>query len=31
MMEVIILIAAFLLDLAVGDPRRMPHPVRIIG
>jgi adenosylcobinamide-phosphate synthase len=23
--------AAFLLDLAVGDPRRLPHPVRIIG
>jgi len=31
MIEVIILIAAFLLDLAVGDPSRLPHPVRIIG
>jgi adenosylcobinamide-phosphate synthase len=31
MIEVIILMAAFLLDLVVGDPRRLPHPVRIIG
>ncbi len=26
-----ILAAAFLLDIAVGDPRWLPHPVRIIG
>jgi len=26
-----ILIAAFLLDLAIGDPRWLPHPVRIMG
>ncbi|MDI6744016.1 MAG: adenosylcobinamide-phosphate synthase CbiB [Thermodesulfovibrionales bacterium] len=26
-----ILIAAFLLDIAIGDPRWLPHPVRIIG
>ena len=26
-----ILAAAFLLDLAIGDPRWLPHPVRIIG
>jgi adenosylcobinamide-phosphate synthase len=25
------LIAAFLLDLAIGDPRWLPHPVRLIG
>ncbi|MCL5022664.1 MAG: adenosylcobinamide-phosphate synthase CbiB [Nitrospirae bacterium] len=25
------LILAFLLDLAIGDPRWMPHPVRLIG
>lgn len=25
------LIAAFLLDLAIGDPRWLPHPVRFIG
>ncbi len=25
------LIAAFFLDLAIGDPRWLPHPVRIIG
>ncbi len=25
------LISAFLLDLAIGDPRWLPHPVRIIG
>src|SRR5512135_1237365 len=31
MTDILILIAAFLLDLAVGDPRRLPHPVRIIG
>lgn len=27
----VILILAFLLDLAIGDPKRLPHPVRIIG
>lgn len=26
-----ILVLAFLLDLAIGDPRWLPHPVRIIG
>jgi adenosylcobinamide-phosphate synthase len=26
-----ILLSAFLLDLAVGDPRWLPHPVRIMG
>ena len=26
-----VLILAFLLDLAIGDPRWLPHPVRIIG
>ncbi|MBI5212102.1 MAG: hypothetical protein HY957_01865 [Nitrospirae bacterium] len=26
-----ILILAFLTDLAVGDPKRLPHPVRIMG
>jgi len=26
-----ILILAFLLDMTIGDPRRLPHPVRIIG
>ncbi len=31
MTEILILIAAFFLDLAVGDPRGFPHPVRIIG
>jgi adenosylcobinamide-phosphate synthase len=31
MMEVGILTAAFLLDLVIGDPRWLPHPVRIIG
>ena len=31
MTEILILIAAFFLDLAVGDPRGLPHPVRIIG
>ena len=25
------LILAFFLDLAIGDPRWLPHPVRIIG
>lgn len=25
------LIAAFLLDLVLGDPRKLPHPVRMIG
>jgi adenosylcobinamide-phosphate synthase len=28
---IFILIPAFLLDLAMGDPRWLPHPVRIIG
>lgn len=27
----IVLVLAFLLDLAIGDPRWLPHPVRIIG
>ncbi len=27
----VILILAFLLDLAIGDPRWLPHPVRFIG
>ena len=27
----VILVLAFLLDLAIGDPRWLPHPVRIIG
>jgi adenosylcobinamide-phosphate synthase len=31
MTEVIILAAAFLLDLTIGDPRRLPHPVRLMG
>jgi len=31
MIDMIILMAAFFLDLAVGDPRWLPHPVRIIG
>jgi adenosylcobinamide-phosphate synthase len=31
MTEILILIAAFFLDLAVGDPPGLPHPVRIIG
>ena len=31
MTEVIILAAAFLLDLVIGDPRRLPHPVRLMG
>jgi len=31
MTEVMILAAAFMLDLAIGDPRRLPHPVKIIG
>jgi adenosylcobinamide-phosphate synthase len=31
MTEAFILIAAFCLDLLIGDPRNMPHPVKIIG
>ena len=31
MISPIELIAAFFLDLAIGDPRWLPHPVRIIG
>ena len=31
MIDPTILILAFLLDLAIGDPRWLPHPVRIIG
>ncbi len=31
MIEIGILTAAFLLDLVIGDPRGLPHPVRIIG
>ncbi len=27
----LILLSAFLLDLAIGDPRWLPHPVRIMG
>ena len=26
-----LLMLAFLLDLVIGDPRRLPHPVRIMG
>lgn len=26
-----VLVAAFLLDLAIGDPKWLPHPVRVIG
>ncbi len=26
-----ILVLAFLLDMTIGDPRRLPHPVRVIG
>ena len=25
------LLMAFVIDLAIGDPQRMPHPVRAIG
>lgn len=31
MTEVLIIVAAFCLDLIIGDPRRLPHPVKIIG
>ena len=31
MIDPAILISAFLLDLAIGDPRWLPHPVRFIG
>lgn len=31
MTEMLILTAAFCLDLAIGDPHSLPHPVRIIG
>jgi adenosylcobinamide-phosphate synthase len=31
MTEIIILTAAFCLDLTIGDPHGLPHPVRIIG
>ena len=31
MTEVFILIAAFCFDLLIGDPRSLPHPVKIIG
>ncbi|HTZ17036.1 MAG TPA: adenosylcobinamide-phosphate synthase CbiB [Dissulfurispiraceae bacterium] len=31
MIEAVILAAAFMLDLVIGDPRGLPHPVRIIG
>lgn len=27
----VLLMLAFLLDLVIGDPRRLPHPVRIMG
>ena len=27
----VLLMLAFLLDLAIGDPRWLPHPVRIMG
>lgn len=30
-LQPVILIWAFLLDLAIGDPRWLPHPIRIIG
>lgn len=30
-LQPLVLILAFLLDLAIGDPRWLPHPVRIIG
>ncbi len=31
MNEALLLIAAFCLDLVIGDPHHMPHPVKIIG
>ncbi|MGO9377580.1 MAG: adenosylcobinamide-phosphate synthase CbiB [Dissulfurispiraceae bacterium] len=31
MTDILILIAAFCVDLAVGDPRGLPHPVKFIG
>jgi adenosylcobinamide-phosphate synthase len=31
MTEVVILTGAYILDLLIGDPRWLPHPVRIIG
>ncbi|HTR44356.1 MAG TPA: adenosylcobinamide-phosphate synthase CbiB [Thermodesulfovibrionales bacterium] len=30
-LQLSVLLLAFLLDLAIGDPRWLPHPVRIIG
>ncbi|MBU0992565.1 MAG: adenosylcobinamide-phosphate synthase CbiB [Proteobacteria bacterium] len=30
-MSFVILISAFLLDLLVGDPEKLPHPVRLMG
>ncbi|MFN3395564.1 MAG: adenosylcobinamide-phosphate synthase CbiB [Thermodesulfovibrionales bacterium] len=30
-LQPLVLIMAFLLDLAIGDPRWLPHPVRIMG
>lgn len=30
-LQPMVLILAFLLDMAIGDPRWLPHPVRIIG
>ncbi|MBI5098411.1 MAG: cobalamin biosynthesis protein CobD [Nitrospirae bacterium] len=31
MIEIAIFISAYILDLMIGDPRWLPHPVRIIG